>query len=108
MRGASVRGLRSRGLDVLTAHEAGMLNRDDEQHLAFAAGQKRTLYSFNSRDYFKIHTRWVESGKSHSGIITTRQRRFTVGEQIRRLVRLCEQLSAEEMQNRIEFLGQWL
>ncbi len=73
MRGALLTGLRSRGLGVLTAHEAGMLNKSDEEHLTFAASQNRTLYSFNLDHYVHLHTQWIESGRFHSGIITARQ-----------------------------------
>ncbi len=35
--------LKKRGVDVLTAHEAGMLQKDDLQQLFFAASEKRAL-----------------------------------------------------------------
>ena len=38
-----VRGLRSRGIDVLTATDAGMIRRKDEDHLVFATAQSRVL-----------------------------------------------------------------
>ena len=42
-----VEGLRARGVDVLTALEAGMIERSDEEHLDFATREGRILYSFN-------------------------------------------------------------
>ena len=42
-----LRALRSRGIDVLTAADAGMIRRPDEDHLNLAALQGRALYSFN-------------------------------------------------------------
>jgi hypothetical protein len=35
MEGDLIRGLRSRGIDVLTAKEAGMIRRTAEDHLTF-------------------------------------------------------------------------
>jgi hypothetical protein len=35
------------------------------------------------------------------------QQRYSVGEQMRRLLRLIKTLTAEEMRNRIEFLSAW-
>jgi hypothetical protein len=42
-----VRGLRARGIDVMTASDMGMICQPDEEHLRFATGQSRVLYSFN-------------------------------------------------------------
>ena len=49
----------------------------------------------------------MRKGESHSGIILGIQRRYSVGEQMRRLVRLLHSVTAEQMQNRIEFLSAW-
>jgi hypothetical protein len=107
MDGDVVRGLRSRGIDVVTAAEAGMIRRQDEDHLRLATVQSRALYSFNVGDFHEIHTSWTASGKSHCGIVLTQQQRYSTGEQIRRLLRLIGSLSAETMRNREEFLGRW-
>jgi hypothetical protein len=107
MDGDVVRGLRPRGIDVVTAAEAGMIRRQDEDHLRLATVQGRALYSFNVGDFHEIHTSWTTSGKSHCGIVLTQQQRYSTGEQIRRLLRLIGSLSAETMRNREEFLGRW-
>jgi PAS domain-containing protein len=54
-----VRALRSRGIDVLTAADAGMIRRADEDHLHWATVQGRVLYSFNVADFHEIHTEWM-------------------------------------------------
>jgi hypothetical protein len=102
-----VAGMRSRGVDVFTAKLAGMLRRDDEDHLAFAAAGNRTLYSFNKGHFLRLHTEWISSGRDHAGLILGLQRRYGPGEEIRRLSRLVETLSAEDIQNRVEFLSGW-
>ena len=107
MDGDVVRGLRSRGIDVLTATDAGMIDREDEDHLAFAVSEGRALYSFNVADYHEIHTAWMDNGREHAGLILSQQKRYSVGEQIRRLVHLIGSLTAEAMRNREEFLGRW-
>ena len=88
MDGDLVRGLRSRGVDVVTAADAVMIRRKDEEHLAFATLQNRALYSFNIRDFHEIHGRWIAAGRNHAGIILAHQKRYTTGDQIRRLLRL--------------------
>jgi hypothetical protein len=104
---ALVRGLRARGAEVVTALEEGMIERDDEEHLKFAANIGRVLYSFNVADFYSLHSRYLSEGKEHAGLILTRQQQFTVGEQLRRLLRLIAKIPAEEMKNRVEFLGGW-
>ena len=63
MDGDVVRGLRSRGIDIIAAGDAGMIRRKDEEHLHFATAQGRALYSFNLGDVYEIHTAWITSGR---------------------------------------------
>ena len=107
MDGDLVRALRSRGIDVITAADCSMIRREDEEHLNLATSQGRALYSFNIRDFHKIHTEWTSAGITHSGIILAQQKRYSTGEQIRRMLRLIGSLSQEAMKNREEFLGRW-
>ncbi len=51
-----VRALRARGVDVLTALEAGKIERADSEHLEHATVQNRVLYSFNIGDFYRLHT----------------------------------------------------
>jgi Domain of unknown function (DUF5615) len=101
-----LQALQSRGVDVITVAETGMLSRSDEEQLSWAFTNQRVIYSFNSRDFYRIHTNWLERGDSHAGIILGQQN-FSVGAQMRRLLRLISAKSAEEMQNQIEFISAW-
>ena len=67
----------------------------------------RALYTFNVADYCVIHQRWISRSLAHAGIILAPQQRYSTGEEIRRLTRLIGTLTAEEFQNRIEFLSAW-
>jgi uncharacterized protein DUF5615 len=107
MRKALVFSLRARNVDVLTAAEAGMINRDDQDHLAVAATSGRVLYSFNVADYCILHQAWMSEKRSHAGIVVAQQQRYSAGEELRRLMRLISTVPAEEMRNRIEFLSAW-
>ena len=66
----------------------------------------RAVYSYNRGDFYRLHTTWLRDGRNHSGIILSRQD-LPIGEQLRRLLRLINRLSAEEMRNRVEFLSNW-
>jgi hypothetical protein len=104
---ALTRALRARNIDVVTALEEDMIERADSAHLDYATAQGRVLYSFNVGDFYRLHTKYVSSGKPHSGIIVSPQQRYSMGEQMRRLLRLAAAKSTEQMCNSIEFLGHW-
>jgi len=102
-----VDALRLRGVDILTVVEAVMRGRDDPDQLAFAAQQGRMLYSFNARDFVQWHALYLNADQSHAGIVLAPQQQWSVGEQMRRLLRIMAALSAEEMNNRLEWLSAW-
>lgn len=104
---ALVRALRARGVDVTTALDKGMIERPDAIHLDYATQQGRVLYSFNVGDFYELHTTYLTQGKSHAGLILASQQRYSVGEQMRRLLKLIATRSAEDMENRVEFLSAW-
>lgn len=107
MDGDLIQALRARGIDVESAWAAGMRNRPDPDHLEYATRESRVLFSFNMGDFNRLHSEFLRSGKSHSGIIVSRQQHYSVGEVMRRLLRIAGTLSQEEMKNRIEFLSAW-
>ena len=104
MRRSLDRALRARGIDVITALDAGVIGRTDEQQLEYATTQGRALYSFNVAHFYRLHTAYVTQGKSHAGIVLARQQRYSVAEQTRHLLRLVASKSAADMKNRVEFL----
>ena len=105
-RHALAREIGTRGADVITAYQAGMAAKNDEEQLAWATLNGRAVYSFNRGDFYELHTNWLRDGRSHGGIILSRQD-LSIGEQMRRLLRLINRLTAEEMVDRIEFLNAW-
>ena len=102
-----IRALDLRGASVIGAWAAGMRERKDEEHLLWATAQKRTLYSFNVRDYCRLHAEFLVQGRSHAGIIVAKQQHYSVGEQMGRLLKLIATKPAEEMIDKIEFLSDW-
>jgi hypothetical protein len=107
MRHALVEALRKRGVDLLTPLDVGSTERTDEQQLEYAAAQGRAIYSFNVGDFCRIHAEWLSQHKSHAGIVLAHQQQFSVGEQMKRLLRLIGMVTAEDMQDRLEFLSDW-
>ena len=98
-----VQALQLHGVDIVV----GMRQRPDEEHLRQATIQGRVLYSFNVRDFCRLHKEFLARGESHAGIVLAKQQTYSVGEQMRRLLKLIATKSAEEMCDQIEFLSDW-
>jgi hypothetical protein len=98
---------RSRGIPVITALDAGLIGRSDDEQPAFAAERGCALYTFNVSDFYRLHAEWVGTRREHGGIILAPQQRFSVGEQLRRILRLRATTTAARMRNQVEFLGNW-
>jgi hypothetical protein len=96
-----------RGVDVTTANLENMVFRPDSEHLAYATDIGRVLYSFNVGDYCQLHREWLAASRPHAGIIVASQQKFSTGEQMRRLLRIINTVTAEAMANNLEFLGNW-
>lgn len=102
-----VEALRSRDVRVITVLDGGLSGRSDEDQLKAATELKCAVFTFNVPDFVRIHQRWQSAGRSHGGLILAQQQRFSIGEQLRRILRLRGKVSAEEMQDRMEFLSNW-
>jgi hypothetical protein len=104
---ALVRALRAREVDVLTAIEAGLIARPDSQHLNYASDSGRAVFTYNVGDFCSLHDSLMREGRRHCGIICAQQQSYTIGDTLRRLLRLIGSVSADEMRNRVEFLSRW-
>ena len=104
---ALVAGLRARMADVLTSSEAGRNETDDDVQLAFATQEDRVVVTCNVVDFPRLHREVLAAGREHAGIVIVPQQRWQVGEIVRRLLALREELGAGKMRNRLEYLSQW-
>jgi hypothetical protein len=66
---ALVVALRARGIDVLTALDADMFERDDTAHLSFSTLNDRVLLTCNTGDFCRIHKELLTDGRQHGGIV---------------------------------------
>jgi uncharacterized protein (DUF433 family) len=99
--------LRQHGVDAQTTNQLGLGGVDDETQLKAAAEAQRVLVTNSICDFVPLHQRWLAEGRVHGGIIVFPQQELSIGEAVRRLVRLTHTLSAEEMRNRLEWLNSW-
>jgi hypothetical protein len=104
---ALIRALRARGMDVTNAVDAGHAASPDRVQLEHATAEGRVLFTYNVGDFFALHTQFRQEGRSHAGLILAVQQRHSVGEQMRRILRINRERSSDDMRNRIEFLSSW-
>ena len=102
---ALINALLARNIDVITTREADLISASDEDQLAYAVSVGRSIFTFNRRDFIRLHTEYVSSGRHHSGIIVSNQ--VQVGLLIHRMLKLLNARSAEDLQDMVEFLGNW-
>lgn len=81
-----ISALRARGIDVVTVLEAGRAGKSDEDQLALATELNCVLYTFNVCDFYRLHAQWMTRSREHGGMILVPQQRFSVGEQLRRIL----------------------
>jgi hypothetical protein len=80
---------------------------DDAEQLQYATDSGRAIVSNNIGDFCVIHGEWLTAGRDHSGLILFPQQAYSIGEIVRRLLRLRQTLSTEEMRNRLDWLANW-
>jgi predicted nuclease of predicted toxin-antitoxin system len=100
---AVAEGLKRRGVEALSARDAGNLGLTDEQQLAYAQALNMVLFT-HDEDFLKIAHERLMAGQPHSGIIYVHQQKLSLGEMIRRLKVIAELLTEDDFLNHIEFL----
>lgn len=99
-----VQAVRARGVDIVTVGEIGTISLSDENQLIIATEQQRVLYTFNVGDFCQLHTIYMSESRNHAGIIISSQE-YSIGEQMRRILKLIAAHSAEDMENQLVFLN---
>ncbi|MFC2172410.1 DUF5615 family PIN-like protein [Acidobacteriota bacterium] len=63
------RALRKKGIDAISAHDAGNTGLTDAEQLAFAAQEGRCLVTRNARHFILLARSAVRQHESHAGIL---------------------------------------
>jgi hypothetical protein len=92
---------------AVTVLDTGLIEKPDQEQLAFATECGCVLYTFNVSDFYRLHTEWVGAGRERAGMILAPQQRFSVGEQLRRILHLRATTTAAAMRNQVDFLSNW-
>ncbi|MCC7366319.1 MAG: DUF5615 family PIN-like protein [Dehalococcoidia bacterium] len=105
--GALITAIVQAGVDCVRAVDCDTEEWPDEAQLGFAAERGLVVVTADRADFLRIHSRWIGSGRSHAGIIIITQGRYSIGELIRRMLRLLDAVPAKEFADRVEFLSNW-
>ena len=100
------RELRRRGYKAVTTQEAGQMETDDDNQLAYATTHGYAILTYNQGDFCQRHVEYCLASKEHAGIIIA-SRKASLGETLRRLLRLLDSATAEEMRGQIKFLSEY-
>ncbi len=96
-------GLRLQGIDVVTAHEDGADQLDDDLLLKRAHELKRALFTQDD-DLLAEATKRQREGSLFSGVVYGHQLRVTIGVCIQDLEIIAKSAEPEELQNQVLFL----
>jgi hypothetical protein len=92
------RGLQRRGVDVLTAQEAGQCGFSDPEQLHFALQNGRVLVTFDA-DFLSL----ASGGVKHAGIAFCPATKYSIGELIYGVLLLYEALQPQDFLDHVEF-----
>jgi hypothetical protein len=105
LHGDIVRGLRRRlpGIDLVTAHEAGLGGADDPTVLEWAAASGRVLVTQDENTMVGFAWGRVRAGHFMPGVLV-RGRGVTVGQAIEDLLVIAQAGTAEDFRDQVVFL----
>lgn len=99
-----IRGLRHRGIYIVTVFDTGMSGKPDLEQLSYAAENSLVLLT-SDQDFLSLHSQWLREGKPHAGIIYYSQFHVVVGTCIWGVKVIADILTEEEMKNHLEFIS---
>ncbi len=92
-------GLRLRGVDVSTTHDAGLQDAEDLAHIAYAIAARRVIFTQDA-DFLRHH----QAGIPHAGIIYSKQGTRSIGEIVRYLKLINDCLDMDDMVGEVEYI----
>lgn len=94
--------IRVRGFVAITAREEGQLQKSDAAQLAYAVSQHKTLLTHNRADFEALAHVYFAVGQTHYGMIFAVRR--PPREIVRRLLRILNHVTADEMRNQVRYI----
>ncbi|KHE93240.1 MAG: DUF5615 family PIN-like protein [Candidatus Scalindua rubra] len=94
--------LRSRGYDVLSAHQMGMRSRADDEQLDYAVENEWTLIAFNARHLAPLVKKLHEEGHDHFGVVVSNQ--ISLSEMVQLVIEMLKVCKVENLKNSLVWL----
>jgi predicted nuclease of predicted toxin-antitoxin system len=94
--------LREQGFDVIHVNEVDLVATPDEKIMEYAVGEQRAVVTFNVKHFIPLSIQYFEDGKEHYGIVVSKQ--LSPGELQKRVTKLLESVTAEELMNAVRYL----
>lgn len=94
--------VRSYGFAATTARQEHKLGLVDEVQLAYAVQTEKVILTHNRIDFERLAESYFHAGKDHFGIIIAVRR--SPYEVARRVARILDHVSAEEMKNQLKYI----
>ncbi len=94
--------LSTHGVDCLTTKAAGNRSLSDEDQLAYATQEGRALVTFDRKDFLLLVSRWQTLGRSHAGLIVSRE--LPLPELLRRFRSFIIRYRTHDLMNQVFWL----
>lgn len=94
--------LREQGFDVIHVNEVDLVATPDDEIMEYAVGEHRAVVTFNIKHYIPLSIQYFEDGKEHYGVVVSKA--ISQGELQRRVTKLLESVTAEELMNAVRYL----
>ncbi|MBI1821884.1 MAG: DUF5615 family PIN-like protein [Nitrospirae bacterium] len=94
--------LRDRNVDCISTYEVKNQGLSDQDQLVFALRNKRTIISFNVKDFVFLAKQFAREGKSHNGIIVSDHLPFRG--LLRRILSLMSKIDQDNLTNKFIWL----
>lgn len=94
--------LRSKGFDVISAHEVNMRGKTDKEQLEYAIKHNRTILTRNIKHFINLQKEYHKNGLSHNGLLVTDY--LPLKELIRRLTIFLNEKNLPDIDNTLEWL----
>ncbi len=94
--------VRASGFEGMTTQEAKQLSKSDEEQMAYAVSQQKTIFTHNRSDFERLAEEYFSSEKEHYGIIiAVRRQPYEI---LQRLLAILNSVTADEIKNQLRYI----